>query len=287
MTHIYRSISAIRRAVADARNDGHTIAFVPTMGALHAGHVSLIGAARDDEESDSPPFIVVSIFVNPTQFGPSEDYSRYPRDENGDLAQCREAGAHAVFTPPVEVMYPPGAVTKVSVAKLTDTLCGPFRPGHFDGVATIVTKLFNIVQPDVAYFGQKDAQQLAVIRRMTADLDLPVRIVGCPTVREPDGLALSSRNRYLSASDRVQALSLYAALTLAREMISGGERNVAQIERRMHEIVKAAGPSIIDYISVVDPQTLAPVSTVTQPVLVALAVRIGGTRLIDNMTLSP
>lgn len=279
---VTRDIERTRKAVAAARAAGRRIGFVPTMGALHAAHVSLMEAARRAGD-----FVVVSIFVNPTQFGPGEDFDAYPRDEAGDLATCENAGVDLVFFPSVAVMYPPGAVTTVHVARLTDTLCGPHRPGHFDGVATVVTKLFNIVQPDAAYFGQKDAQQLAVIRRMTRDLDMPVEIVGCPTVREPDGLAMSSRNAYLDPDQRSQATCLYRALEHARSRIQTGEESAETITTEMRGIVENAGPCRIDYISVVDPASMEPVTRIAGPVLVALAVRIGRTRLIDNMTVDP
>lgn len=277
-----RDIDAIRQAVREARQEGRRVGFVPTMGALHAGHLSLVEVAKRSSD-----FAVVSIFVNPTQFGPNEDFNRYPRDEARDTQLCADACVDVIFIPPVEAMYPPGALTRVCVTKLTDTLCGPHRPGHFDGVALIVAKLFNIVQPDVAFFGEKDAQQLAVIRRMTRDLDLPVEIVGCPTMREPDGLAMSSRNAYLSREQRQQALSLSAALFDARRRFEAGERDVKALERSMREMVERAGPATIDYISVVDAETLQPIENIERSVLAALAVRIGGTRLIDNVTLAP
>lgn len=290
---VSRGIAALRQEIANARSQARTIALVPTMGALHSGHASLIDAARrgigdnDTSIAAKRPFVVVTIFVNPTQFAPHEDFSRYPRDEAGDLRACEAAGADLVFLPGVEEMYPPRTRTNIHVAQLTDTLCGPFRPGHFDGVATIVAKLFNIAQPDVAYFGRKDAQQLAVIRRMVRDLDFPIEIVGRPTVREADGLALSSRNRYLTAEQRVQALCLIRALRQAETRIRGGERDAVQITAEMREIVAHAGPSRIDYISVVDTESLQPVARIDSPVLIALAVHIGGTRLIDNITVDP
>ncbi len=279
---VARDIATTRLAVAAARNAGRRIGFVPTMGALHAGHISLIDAARD-----AGTFVVASIFVNPTQFGPNEDFDAYPRDLDSDLKRCEQAGVALAFTPEAEDMYRPDVATKVHLHGLTETLCGACRPGHFDGVATIVTKLFNIVQPDVAYFGQKDAQQLAVIRRMVRDLDQPVEIVGCPTVREPDGLALSSRNAMLSADERQRATALYRALCAGRDMISAGERSVAPVECHMRTIVEQADPRQIDYISVVDPENMQPVNEVAGPVLLALAVRIGPTRLIDNMLADP
>lgn len=249
------------------------------MGYLHAGHLALVAAALSDGT-----FPVVSIFVNPTQFGPQEDYSRYPRDEGRDLELCRTAGVELVFAPSVEEMYPPDTVTTVRVARLTETLCGPHRPGHFEGVATVVAKLLHIVQPDRAYFGRKDAQQLAVLRRMVRDLDMPVEVIGCPTVREPDGLAMSSRNAYLRGGARTRALVLWQALEEARCRIEAGETDPTVVRGAMEAIVSTAAPEAIDYISLVDPDTLQPVTVVPRPVLVALAVRIGGTRLIDNVT---
>ncbi len=289
---VLRDIASTRAAIATARRDGRVIAFVPTMGYLHAGHLSLVEAARRDDTSRTgpvqraKPFIVVSIFVNPTQFGPQEDFGRYPRDTAGDLEKCAAAGVELVFLPGPEEMYRPDASTTVRVAGLTDTLCGPCRPGHFDGVATVVAKLFNIVQPDRAYFGQKDAQQLAVIRRMVRDLDFPLEIVGCLTVREPDGLAMSSRNALLAPQERQRATALYRALCAARERIAAGERSAAAVTAEMQAIVAAVQPQRIDYISVVDPETMQLVETIHGPVLVALAVRIGNTRLIDNMTIA-
>ncbi len=279
---VTRHIPSTRAAVADARLAGRRIGLVPTMGYLHAGHLSLVEAARRDGM-----FVVASIFVNPTQFGPGEDYERYPRDTAGDLRKCEDAGVELVFMPAVADMYPPDAVTSVHVAKLTETLCGPCRPGHFDGVATVVAKLFNIVQPDRAYFGEKDAQQLAVIRRLIRDLDLPIEIVGCPTVREPDGLAMSSRNAYLSPDERRRAAVLYRALRAAQERIQAGERSAPAVLAEMRQIVNTGQPAGVDYISIVDADTLQPVEQIERPVLAALAVRIGRTRLIDNLTIDP
>ena len=279
---VTRDIASTRAAVTAARRAGHRVGCVPTMGALHVAHLSLMEAAKRDGT-----FVVVTVFVNPTQFGPSEDFESYPRDEAGDLAACERVGVDLVFVPPVEEMYPPASATAVCVSGLTETLCGAHRPGHFDGVTTVVTKLFNIVRPDVAYFGQKDAQQLAVIRRMTHDLDLPIQIVGCPTVREADGLAVSSRNAYLDQSQRLQATCLYRALTEAKVRIESGERDSAVVLGAMRQIVDDAGPADIDYISVVDPESMQPVRRIERPVLVALAVRIGSTRLIDNLQVDP
>jgi pantoate--beta-alanine ligase len=252
------------------------------MGALHKGHLSLVRRARADDDT-----VVVSIFVNPTQFGPSEDYARYPRDPDRDLALLRDLGTDVVFMPPVEEMYPEGFDTYVQVEKLSQVLEGASRPGHFRGVATVVTKLFNIVQPHRAYFGQKDAQQLAVIRRLTRDLDLPVEVVGLPTVREPDGLAMSSRNAYLSPEERKAAPVLYRSLEAAQELWRSGVRDVSLIRQRMNEVLAAEPLARVDYVSVADAETLEELETVDRPALVSLAVRIGGTRLIDNVTLMP
>jgi pantoate--beta-alanine ligase len=279
---VTRDIAATRDAVRAARQSGRRIGFVPTMGALHRGHVSLIEAARNDGT-----WPVVSIFVNPTQFGPNEDYQKYPRPEADDLSHCELAGAELVFIPPAGEIYLPDAVTTVHLTKLTETLCGPFRSGHFDGVATVCAKLFNIVQPDVAYFGQKDAQQLAVIRRLVRDLNHPLEIVGCPTVREEDGLALSSRNRYLAPADRQQAACLYRALCQTRDRIQAGERSPKVLQDVVRRIIEGAGPARIDYIGFVDPETMQPVERIGGPVLVALAVHIGPARLIDNLVVEP
>jgi pantoate--beta-alanine ligase len=252
------------------------------MGALHTGHASLMAAARRAGEC-----VVVSIFVNPTQFAPHEDFARYPRNEPGDVAVCVRAGVDACFIPPVETIYREDAATVVHVARLSDALCGPHRPGHFDGVATVVTKLLNIVRPDVAYFGQKDAQQLAIIRQLVGDLNIDVEIVGCPTVREADGLALSSRNAYLNLEQRSRARCLYAALCEARRLIERGRRSADEVLSAMRSIIEAGRPAKIDYVSIVDPRTLEPVQRIAGPVLAALAVWIGQTRLIDNLLVDP
>jgi len=259
------------------------IGLVPTMGALHEGHLSLVRRARADDDT-----VVVSIFVNPTQFGPSEDYARYPRDPDRDLALLRDVGTDLVFMPPVEEMYPEGFDTYVEVGKLAQVLEGASRPGHFRGVATVVAKLFNIVQPHRAYFGQKDAQQLAVIRRLTRDLDLPVEVVGLPTVREPDGLAMSSRNAFLSPQERKAALVLYRSLEAAQELWRSGVRDASLIRQRMGELLAApatGGLARVEYVSVADAETLEELGAVDRPALVSLAVRIGKTRLIDNIRL--
>lgn len=279
---IERTIAGVRRQVATRRGAGRTIGLAPTMGALHDGHLSLVAAARS-----ACDVVVVSIFVNPTQFGPNEDYTKYPRVEEDDLRKCREAGVDVAFVPPVEEIYPGGEATSVHVGKLTEHLCGPERPGHFDGVATVVAKLLNIVQPDRAYFGEKDFQQLRVIQQMVRDLDWPIEIVGCPIVREADGLAASSRNAYLSADERGRALAVHQALAAGREMIRAGDREPLAITREMRTILEDAGPTRIDYISIVDPGDLQPVERVDRRVLLAVAARFGRTRLIDNLLVDP
>jgi pantoate--beta-alanine ligase len=262
-----------------ARRDG-SVGFVPTMGYLHKGHLSLVEAARAANEH-----VVVSIYVNPTQFGPAEDFAAYPRDLARDSAMLRSAGVDALFAPTDEEMYPDGYATTVRVeGTLTAGLCGASRPGHFAGVTTVVTKLFNIVRPTRAYFGEKDAQQLAVIRRMTVDENLDVDIIGCPTVREPDGLAMSSRNAYLSPTERISALSLVRALDLADSLIQDGERDVATLRKRLLGHFESVEKARVDYVEFVDAGTLVPVERVHGRTLLALAVYIGRTRLIDNRT---
>ncbi len=272
------TVSQVREYLAPHRKAGRRIGFVPTMGALHEGHLSLVRAARNDCD-----LVIVSIFVNPTQFGPGEDFDKYPRMLDADLVACRAAGVDAVFCPQVSEIYPAGSATMVTVKRLTEGLCGAYRPGHFDGVTTVVAKLFNIVQPDVAYFGQKDAQQAIVLRRMVKDLLWPIEMVVCPTVREPDGLAMSSRNAYLSPAERRQALSLSAALFRARQEILAGQKDVAALVAGMRQYIESAGPCSIDYIEIVDAEDLTPLTAARGRCLVALAVRIGGTRLIDNV----
>jgi pantoate--beta-alanine ligase len=275
---VARRIDDLRRQVAAARARGRSIHFVPTMGALHEGHRSLIRAAGGADH-----FVVVSIFVNPTQFGPGEDFESYPRTTDADLQACQAEGADLVFLPSVEEVYPGELLTTVHVERLTSGLCGAHRPGHFDGVTTVVAKLLNMVQPDAAYFGQKDAQQATVVRRMVADLNLPIAIEICPTVREADGVAMSSRNRYLSPPEHQQARSLYEALQLGEGLIRRGERKVQPILRAMRAHLMAAGPCTIDYVEIVDAENLAPLEAIAGKVLVALAVRIGNARLIDNV----
>jgi pantoate--beta-alanine ligase len=257
-----------------------SVGLVPTMGALHEGHLALVRAARTANDH-----VFVSIFVNPTQFGPNEDFEAYPRDLEHDLALLAAEGVDYVFMPQVEEMYPPGAQTSVDVGAITEVLEGAVRPGHFRGVATVVLKLFNIVRPARAYFGRKDAQQLVVVRRMVRDLDLDVEIVAVDTVREPDGLAMSSRNAYLNEHEREAAVVLWNALSFAREMWTRGTRDGDYYRRRLREVIEEKEPARVDYVSVADPETLQELERIQGPVLISLAVRIGRTRLIDNVTL--
>ncbi len=253
------------------------VGFVPTMGYLHEGHLALVRKARAEN-----PSVIVSIFVNPTQFGPSEDFNKYPRDPQRDLALLGKEGTDVVFMPSAEEMYPPNFKGWVEVGKIAERLEGASRPGHFRGVATVVARLFDIVQPDRAYFGQKDAQQLLVIKQMVADLNLSLEIVAVPTVREADGLAMSSRNTYLNPEERKQATVLYQALTLAQKLYSDGERDAQTIRRQMTELIQKQPLADIDYISIADAKTLDELDEVRPPALVSMAVKIGRTRLIDN-----
>jgi pantoate--beta-alanine ligase len=275
---VVERIAAVRAAVAEARRRGRTVGLVPTMGALHEGHASLIRAARAESG-----FVVVSIFVNPTQFGPNEDFHRYPRPLEHDLDVCAREGTDLVFHPSVEEMYPPGFRTFAEVTELQDGLCGASRPGHFRGVVTVVLKLFHIVAPDVAYFGQKDAQQARIIQQMVRDLDVPVTVRVCPIVREPDGLALSSRNRYLDAEQRRQAVVLVQALEEARRRIEQGERDGAALQQGLAERIARTPGAVLDYAAVVDADSLRPLERLRGEVLLAVAVKFGATRLIDNL----
>jgi pantoate--beta-alanine ligase len=275
---IATTIAEIRKYVAQARAAGKTIGFVPTMGALHAGHGSLIEAAA--RRCDC---VVVSIFVNPTQFGPGEDFEKYPRPFEKDALLCERCGGHAIFAPSADEMYPRKNLTWVTVDKLTEPLCGQSRPGHFRGVTTVCTKLFNIVGADVAFFGQKDAQQATVIRRMAADLNMPLEIVVCPTLREPDGFAMSSRNQYLSPQERSQAPVIYRALQRCAELIATGQQNAARIIEEMGKTLGQVPALRIEYVSIVDAESLEPCDPVRGRVLVAVAGRLGSTRLIDNI----
>jgi pantoate--beta-alanine ligase len=276
------TIAETRAHVAVARKAGRRIGFVPTMGALHAGHAALVRAARTECD-----YTVVSIFVNPTQFGPNEDYTRYPRSLDGDRELCAAVGTDLIFAPTPEEMYPADSRTSVEVRGVQEVLCGASRPGHFRGVATVVLKLLNIVQPDIAYFGQKDAQQSVVIRRMVKDLNVPVMIHVHPTVREPDGLAMSSRNRYLDPTQRMHAMSLHRALKKVEELFARGERRVSDLEREMTAILMATPGARLDYTRVVDAETLDTISKIERPALAAVAVFFGNTRLIDNTLLAP
>jgi pantoate--beta-alanine ligase len=275
---VAETIEALHTYLAAARQARKSVGLVPTMGALHPGHAALIDVARREND-----FVVVSIFVNPTQFGPHEDFHRYPRPFEKDVAVCEAHGVDLIFHPSLEVVYPPGYRTYVEVTALQDVLCGASRPGHFRGVATVVLKLFNLVQPDRAYFGQKDAQQVRVIQRMVTDLNLPLRVVVVPTVREADGLALSSRNQYLDPDQRRHATALWRALTEARTRIDAGERDADVIRRVLVERIAATPGAVLDYAAVVDADSLEPVARLRGPTLLALAVKFGTTRLIDNL----
>lgn len=273
--------SELRAAISGWREAGEIVGFVPTMGALHEGHVSLVRLAGRQAER-----VVVSIFVNPTQFGPGEDFETYPRDPQSDADKLAEDGVDLLFLPDVETVYPPGAVTRVRLeGPPAEGLEAAHRPGHFEGVATVVTQLFQLVQPDVAVFGRKDAQQLAVVQRLVRDLHIPVSIVAGETVREPDGLALSSRNAYLSEDERQAACVLFQALQTAEERIREGERNAAAIRATMRDLLLAEPRARVDYAEVVDAATFLPVERIEGEVVLPVAVHIGETRLIDNIHL--
>jgi pantoate--beta-alanine ligase len=272
----------MRTASRAVRRAGMELAMVPTMGALHEGHLSLVRAARAARE-----VVAVSIFVNPTQFGPNEDLAKYPRSFERDCDMLEREGVEFVFAPAVEEMYPAGAVTWVTVEKLSGKLDGGSRPGHFRGVTTVVAKLFHIVEPDKAFFGQKDAAQVAIIRRMVRDLNLPVEIVVCPIVREADGLAMSSRNAYLSAEERKRALVLHHSLERVKQLVHAGERDAARLVADARGEFARESLVRLDYCEVVDPDTLDPVADVSRGALVAVAAYVGATRLIDNVLLGP
>ncbi len=277
---IARTIAEVRQAFAEARSAGRRVGFVPTMGALHAGHLSLVAAAKAQCD-----FVVVSIFVNPAQFAPNEDLDAYPRPVEADLAACRSSGVDVAFVPSVEEMYGDDGLTTVTAAEnLSQTLCGRSRPTHFAGVCTVVARLFNIVGPCRAFFGAKDYQQAVIIRRMVADRNFPVEVVTCPIVREPDGLAMSSRNAYLDETQRRQATSLHEALQTAAKQIGGGCHDAMKVIQGMWALLAAKAPAgRIVYIQIVDPDSLEDVETVEQVVVIALAVWFGKTRLIDNV----
>lgn len=278
--NVIRDPDEMRRASFAWRRAGETVGFVPTMGYLHAGHLSLVRLAKDRCDH-----AVISIFVNPTQFGPGEDLDRYPRDLEGDLAKAAEAGAELAYVPEVATVYPPGYQTRVTVPELAAPLCGASRPVHFGGVATVVTKLLNVVQPDVAVFGEKDYQQLQVVRRLVRDLELPVEILGGATVREPDGLAMSSRNAYLSPEQRGQATCLVAGLRRAWERYDAGVREAEELVAAATAVIEAQPAARVDYVELRDADSLEPVQTLADRAVLALAVFFGKTRLIDNTVL--
>ncbi len=279
---IIRDPAAMQARCDDLRRDGLRIAVVPTMGALHEGHLTLLRVARVRAD-----VVILTIFVNPTQFGPNEDLAKYPRDEAGDLAAARTAGLDLAFCPDAAAMYPAGAETVVTVPQIAAPLCGESRPGHFAGVATVVTKLLNITRPHLACFGEKDFQQLAVIRRLAIDLNLGVEIVGVPIVREADGLAMSSRNRYLSPDERRQALALSTGLAAAERAFRAGERDTSTLLAAARAPIADAPAARIDYVEVRDAASLVDVARVDRPAVLAMAVFVGKTRLIDNRVLTP
>jgi len=277
---VAETIAECRAAVTAARRAGHRIGFVPTMGALHEGHLSLVDRARE-----AAGFVVLSIFVNPLQFGPKEDFAAYPRDLERDRRLAGERGAALVFAPSVTEMYPSPFVTRVTMREATEEFEGAARPGHFDGVLTVVAKLFLIVQPDVAVFGQKDAQQAAAVRRLVIDLDFPIEIIVASTVREADGLACSSRNGFLSEDERRKARGLHLALTRARELADGGETDARRIEAAMREVLARVPALHVEYAAIVDRDHFQPVERIEGPAVAAVAARVGKTRLIDNVVL--
>ncbi|HWR06065.1 pantoate--beta-alanine ligase [Sporomusa sp.] len=282
MARIVESVTAMRALVTEARKKGKSIGFVPTMGALHAGHLELMKEAKKLCD-----VVVVSIFVNPTQFGPNEDFDAYPRTWDEDLAACRSVGVDAVFHPPARELYPDGWGTWVDVGGVTDKLCGKSRPTHFRGVATVVTKLFNIVQPDKAFFGQKDAQQVIVLKKMVRDLDMFNEIVMVPIVREADGLAKSSRNAYLSQEQRQAALVLNQSLSTAFDMAASGERDITAIKAAVLRHIQSVSLANVDYVEIYSFPDLAEIDILDQDALLAVAVKFGSTRLIDNIILTP
>lgn len=273
---VVKTIDEVRKIVREWKKQGCTVGFVPTMGYLHEGHQSLIRAAGENDR------VAVSIFVNPIQFGPDEDFASYPRDLERDVEKCREAGADLIFAPDASEMYEPDFCTFVDMNGLTDELCGKTRPGHFRGVCTVVSKLFNIVTPDRAYFGQKDAQQLAVIRRMVRDMSIGTEIIGCPIIREEDGLAKSSRNTYLSPEERKAAVVISKSLAEGREMIESGENDLKKVTEKIVSLIEKEPLAKIDYVKAVDADSIVPVEKAEGRILVAAAVYIGKTRLIDN-----
>ncbi len=279
MLKVETTIAETRAILKQWKAEGLSIGFVPTMGYLHEGHGSLLKEARAHHDK-----VVASIFVNPTQFAPNEDLASYPRDLESDKALCQGEGVDLIFAPTPEEMYPTPSATTVSISGITQGLCGASRPTHFDGVALVVSKLFHIIPADAAYFGEKDAQQLAVIKKMVADLNMDIKIVGCPIIREADGLAKSSRNSYLSPTERKAALILSQALAELKSTMESGEKSVKILLKQLSDKIATEPLATLDYGEIVDTQTLEPVEEITAPVLVALAVKIGNTRLIDNFT---
>lgn len=279
--NICRTVQEVRSASRRARMAGKKVGFVPTMGALHEGHLSLVRAAKKQSE-----VVFVSIFVNPTQFGPHEDFSKYPRMFERDCELLQSEGVDVLFAPAVDEMYPKGAITFVTVEGLSDKLDGVSRPGHFRGVTTVVSKLFNIIEPHLAFFGQKDAAQVAIVGRMVRDLKSPVEVVVCPIVREPDGLAMSSRNAYLNPAERKQALILRKSLLCAEELFRTGEHRADQLVQAAQRIFAQDASVRLDYFQIVDPDTLEPLDSISGRALVAVAAYVGNTRLIDNTILS-
>jgi pantoate--beta-alanine ligase len=278
---IIKKIELMQELSDKWRRDGHIISCVPTMGFLHQGHIELLRLGRDKGDR-----LIMTIFVNPTQFGPHEDYEKYPRDTEGDLDKARSAGVDAVFMPTVEDMYPAGFQSTVTVNTITQYLCGKFRPVHFAGVTIVVAKLFNITKPHLAIFGEKDYQQLAVIKQMVRDLNMDIDIIGLPTVRERDGLAMSSRNKYLSPKERLSALSLKKGLDLAKAMVNNGEKDSATIKNAVKELILTHPFTEIDYVTICDPAKLTDMKNIDGPSLLALAVKVGKARLIDNSILA-
>ena len=277
MIPIANTVKEVRAVIAGWKKEGLSVGLAPTMGYLHEGHQSLIEQAAKDNDR-----VVVSIFVNPMQFGPNEDLANYPRDLERDIARCESAGAHLIFHPEPEVMYPPEFHTTVEVSELTTGLCGKSRPTHFLGVCTVVCKLFNIIAPHRAYFGQKDAQQLAVIKRMARDLDIPVEVIGCPIVRESDGLAKSSRNAYLLPDERTAARVLNRSLRLAEEAVAAGERDSGVLTSIIKDVMDTEPLVRVDYIEIVDPNSMRPLPRLEGSVLIAVAAYVGKARLLDN-----